>query len=92
MNRLPNVIVALALSRVLGVPAISSIQAQGVGMGLGIYEDHNTRIVVFGLDAQQARAVTAELAKNAFHNVAYFPGTLDDLVDGIGEGLVATVP
>jgi rhodanese-related sulfurtransferase len=52
-------------------------------------EDHNTRVVVFGADAAQARAVTAELAKNAFHNVAYFPGTLEDLVAGIGEGLVA---
>ena len=53
-------------------------------------EDHNTRIVVFGTDAAQARAVTAELAKNAFHNVAYFPGTLDDLIAATGEGLVAT--
>jgi rhodanese-related sulfurtransferase len=52
-------------------------------------EDHNTRIVVFGSEAAQARAVTAELAKNAFHNVAYFPGSLDDLVAGLGEGLHA---
>jgi rhodanese-related sulfurtransferase len=51
-------------------------------------EDHNTRIVVFGADAEQARAVTAELAKNAFHNVAYFAGTLDDLVAGLGESTV----
>jgi rhodanese-related sulfurtransferase len=51
-------------------------------------EDHNTRIVVFGTDAAQARAVTAELAKNAFHNVAYFAGTLDDLVATLGEGPV----
>jgi rhodanese-related sulfurtransferase len=48
-------------------------------------EDHNTRIIVFGADTQQARAVTTELAKNAFHNVAYFAGTLDDLVAGLGE-------
>ncbi len=51
-------------------------------------EDHNTRIVVFGADAAQARAVAAELAKNAFHNVAYFAGTLDDLVATLGEGPV----
>ncbi len=55
-------------------------------------EDHNTRIIVFGTDAQQARAVTAELAKNAFHNVAYFAGTLDDLVAGLGEQTVAAAP
>jgi rhodanese-related sulfurtransferase len=52
-------------------------------------EDHNTRIIVFGTDAQQARAVTTELAKNAFHNVAYFAGTLDDLTAGLGEPVVA---
>jgi rhodanese-related sulfurtransferase len=51
-------------------------------------EDHNTRIVVFGADADQARAVTAELAKNAFHNVAFFDGTLDDLLAGLGEPAV----
>jgi rhodanese-related sulfurtransferase len=52
-------------------------------------EDHNTRIVVFGADAVQARAVTAELAKNAFHNVAYFAGALEDLAAVLGEGPVA---
>ncbi len=53
-----------------------------------LMEDHNTRIIVFGADATQARAVTAELAKNAFHNVAYFAGTLDDLVAALHEGSV----
>ena len=53
-------------------------------------EDHNTRIVVFGADAAQARAVTTELAKNAFHNVAFYAGTLDDLVAGLGEAPVAS--
>jgi rhodanese-related sulfurtransferase len=48
-------------------------------------EDHNTRIVVFGASEEQARATTAEIAKNAFHNVSYYAGTLDDLVAGLGE-------
>jgi rhodanese-related sulfurtransferase len=52
-------------------------------------EDHNTRIVVFGTDAAQARGVTEALAKNAFHNVAYYPGTPDDLLAGLGEQPVA---
>ncbi|MCC7366779.1 MAG: sulfur transferase [Chloroflexi bacterium] len=52
-------------------------------------EDHNTRVIVFGADAAQARAVTTELAKNAFHNVAYFSGPLDALAAGLGETLVA---
>lgn len=42
-------------------------------------QDHNTRIVVFGADAAQARAVAAEVAHNAFHNVAFFPGTYEEL-------------
>jgi rhodanese-related sulfurtransferase len=52
-------------------------------------DDHNTRVIVFGADAAQARAVTAELAKNAFHNVAFFSGTLEELVAATGETLVA---
>ena len=39
-------------------------------------EDHNTRIVVFGKDAAQARE---EIAKNAFHNVSFYAGSLSDL-------------
>jgi hypothetical protein len=38
-------------------------------------EDHNTRIVVFGRDAAQARALAEAIVREAFHNVAYFPGT-----------------
>ena len=37
-------------------------------------EDHNTRVVVFGRDAQQARAVAEAIAQEAFHNVSYFEG------------------
>ena len=42
-------------------------------------EDHNTRIVVFGKDAAQAREVAEEIAKNAFHNVSFYAGPLADL-------------
>jgi rhodanese-related sulfurtransferase len=42
-------------------------------------EDHNTRIIVFGRDSAQARAVTEAIAKEAFHNVSYFGGTFDQL-------------
>ena len=48
-------------------------------------EDHNTRIIVFGASEAQAVATTTEIAKNAFHNVSYFAGTLDDLLAGLGE-------
>jgi rhodanese-related sulfurtransferase len=42
-------------------------------------EDHNTRIIVFGKDGEQARAVADAIAKNAFHNVAFYAGSLDSL-------------
>ena len=41
--------------------------------------DHNTRIIVFGDDAAQASDVAAALAKNAFSNVTFYAGSLDDL-------------
>lgn len=37
-------------------------------------EDHNTRIIVFGRDSEQARAVAEAIVREAFHNVAYFDG------------------
>ena len=42
-------------------------------------EDHNTRIIVFGSDAQQARAVAEAIAREAFHNVSYFEGDVNAL-------------
>ena len=41
--------------------------------------DHNTRLIVFGADGGQARAVAEALAREAFHNVTYFDGSLDSL-------------
>jgi rhodanese-related sulfurtransferase len=38
-------------------------------------EDHNTRILVVGADATQARALAEAVAKEAFNNVAFFAGT-----------------
>ena len=38
-------------------------------------EDHNTRVIVFGESADQARHVTEALVREAFHNVTYFAGT-----------------
>jgi rhodanese-related sulfurtransferase len=41
-------------------------------------EDHNTRILVVGRDAADARYVAEALAREAFHNVSYFPGSYDE--------------
>ena len=40
-------------------------------------EDHNTRIIVFGATSDQARAVAEAIAKEAFHNVSFFEGSVD---------------
>lgn len=41
-------------------------------------EDHNTRVVVLGTDPAAARYAAEAIAREAFHNVAYFAGTLDE--------------
>ena len=40
-------------------------------------EDHNTRLIVLGKDAAEARFVAEAIAREAFHNVSYFPGTFE---------------
>lgn len=47
--------------------------------------DHNTRIVVFGRDQEQARAVAEAIAREAFHNVSFFEGRYDEFVQAIRE-------
>jgi rhodanese-related sulfurtransferase len=44
------------------------------------FEDHNTRIIVFGSDAAQARAVAEAIAAIAFHNVSYFERGVEALL------------
>jgi rhodanese-related sulfurtransferase len=46
-------------------------------------EDHNTRIIVFGRDGAQAQAVAEAIAQEAFHNVAYFGGTFEAVVQQV---------
>ena len=41
--------------------------------------DHNTRIIVFGSSADDARFVAEQIAREAFHNVSFFSGTPQDL-------------
>jgi rhodanese-related sulfurtransferase len=40
-------------------------------------EDHNTRVIVVGSTPAEARYVAEALTREAFHNVAYFPGTFE---------------
>jgi rhodanese-related sulfurtransferase len=41
-------------------------------------EDHNTRVIVLAADTAAARYVAEAIAREAFHNVAYFAGALDE--------------
>lgn len=46
-------------------------------------QDHNTRIIVFGDNGEQAREVVEALAREAFHNVTYFDGSYASLRSAI---------
>ena len=41
-------------------------------------EDHNTRLIVIGREVTEARYVAEALAREAFHNVAYFRGSFEE--------------
>ena len=42
-------------------------------------EDHNTRIIVFGKSAEQARAVAEAIIGEGFHNVSFFDGSFEQI-------------
>lgn len=41
-------------------------------------QDHNTRLIVIGRDVAEARYLAEALVREAFQNVAYFPGSFQD--------------
>ncbi len=43
-------------------------------------EDHNTRILVLAASAADARYVAEALTREAFHNVTYFPGSIETVL------------
>ena len=51
--------------------------------GLLSTKDFNTRIVLFGRDFAQARALADAFSKSPWHNVTYFPGTFETLKTAI---------
>ncbi len=48
-------------------------------------EDHNTRLIVFGRDGAQAKAAAEAIAQEAFHNVAYFGGTFETVIQQVAR-------
>ena len=74
------------------IPRIGVLEGKDVGEvrrakddGRLPMNDHNTRIVVVGSNAADARYVAEALAREAFHNVAFYGGS-------VGEALAATRP
>jgi arginine repressor len=48
-------------------------------------EDHNTRVIVVAADPGTARYVAEAIAREAFHNVTYFAGTLAEARAAIAQ-------
>ena len=76
----------VTLPRAVNVPASGLERGKDVGEvrrakddGRLPMEDHNTRVIVFGRDGTQARAVAEAITKEAFHNVAFYGGTFESL-------------
>lgn len=48
-------------------------------------DDFNRRIVLFGRDGAQARALAEAMSQRPWHNVTYFPGTYQALADALSR-------
>ena len=48
------------------------------------WDDFNRRVVLFGRDGEQARALAKILSTKAWNNVSYFPGSFDALMAAVG--------
>ena len=63
-----------------GVPRTTrGTRASASAVVVVVPADHNTRIIVFGKDRAQARALAEAILAEAFHNVAYFADTFEAL-------------
>jgi rhodanese-related sulfurtransferase len=67
------------------VPAehVASEGLQKASAGQLPHDDFNTRVVVFGRDAAQARALADAFSRSPWHNVMYFPGAFEALRSAI---------
>lgn len=48
-------------------------------------DDHNTRIIVFGADGEDARRVADAIASEAFHNVSFLSEPFEAIVQHVGQ-------
>jgi rhodanese-related sulfurtransferase len=59
---------------------VDKLGAAGLGKAPLPRDDFNTRVVLFGRDAAQARRLADLIGKTPYQNVSYFPGTVDALM------------
>lgn len=71
-----------SLSRAQNLTPNQAQTIQGAPMPL---DDFNTRIVVFGRDGKEARALADALSKRPWHNVAFVAGTFAELSAAISN-------
>ncbi len=64
------------------VPA-DKLAADGLRKAPMPSNDFNTRIVLFGRDGAQARALADAIGKTPMQNVSYFPGTFEALAAAV---------
>lgn len=82
---------AFAASTVQGARNVPAAQLESGGKDKGVMkaakddgrlpmDDHNTRIVVFGADGNDARAVADAIASEAFHNVSFVAAPFEQVL------------
>jgi rhodanese-related sulfurtransferase len=64
---------------------VDKLGAEGLGKAPLPRDDFNTRVVLFGHDAAQARRLADLIGKTPYQNVAYFPGTFEALMAAVGS-------
>ena len=72
----------VSLSGTHNVPA-DQLATDGLRKAPMPSNDFNTRIVLFGRDFAQARALADAVGKTPFQNVSYFPGTFEALAAAV---------
>jgi rhodanese-related sulfurtransferase len=79
-SREPEALAKGTLTAILGARSVRSGEvAKAKDDGRLPMLDHNTRIFVIGQGEAEARAVAEEIARNAFHNVSFFAGSIETL-------------
>jgi len=72
-----------AQQTLFGARNLTPENAPSVGGDVMPIDDFDTRIVVFGSDGEQARALADALSKRPWHNVAYYPGSFESLASAL---------